>query len=89
MTVEIEQNRLIAYLLGKLSEDEASSLESLYFSDDAAHDELLTAEDELIDRYVAGELRAADRERFEKLFLTEPSRRQRVEIATELRKRFE
>jgi anti-sigma factor RsiW len=85
---EIDQDRLIAYLLGKLSEQEESSLEALYFSDEAAHEELLAAEDELIDRYVAGELQGTDRERFERLFLTDPTRRERVEIARELRKKW-
>ena len=86
--MEIEQDRLIAYLLGKLSEQEEGSLEALYFSDEAAHEALLAAEDELIDCYVAGELPGADRDRFERLFLIDPTRRERVEIASELRKKW-
>jgi hypothetical protein len=74
------------YLLGELDEHERARVEEQYFGDDGAFDELLVVEDELIDAYVADRLTPAEQRRFEKLFLTTPSRRERVAFARSLRK---
>jgi len=78
------QDRMNAYLLGELSDEEQAPLEDLYFADDAAHQELLAAEDELIDSYARGELRGSRRERFERLFLGSARRREKLALAREL-----
>lgn len=69
------------YLLGDLSEAEQTTLEDEYFADDEIFGQMLAVEDDLIDAYVHGELPAAEREQFERRFLTTPQRRARVEFA--------
>jgi len=81
-----DHTRLTDYLLGRLSPEEATSIEERYLADPAFHDELRAAERDLIDRYVQGEL--SDAEEFETRFLSSPSRRQRVEFARALNHRL-
>jgi hypothetical protein len=69
------------YLLGQLSEEDAICLEEEYVADDDTFEEMEVAEDEIIDAYVRKELSRADRKRFEKLLVTAPRIRKRVEIA--------
>ena len=52
------------YLLGTLSEDDRVRLEERYFSDDSLFEEIEIAEEELIDKYVRGELSTSDADRF-------------------------
>lgn len=75
---------LVRYLLGQLSEDDQPQLEEEYFSDDDVFERLCTLEDELIDRYVRGELSGAQREGFEKRLLQSPEQRERIEFARSL-----
>ncbi len=72
---------MVRYLLGELSEEEGAQLEDEYFARDDFFEQLLAAEDDLIDSYVCGELSANKRARFEKHFLSTPRRRERVEFA--------
>ena len=72
------------YLLGLSSEAERERLESEYFADEDAFQEMLTAEDDLIDAYVRNELSANERRRFEERFLTSPQARERVQFARTL-----
>jgi hypothetical protein len=66
MDLELEQReRLTAYLLGKLPEPERLELAARYFEDDELFDRLLEVEDDLLDRYVRGQLDGADRKGFE------------------------
>jgi len=78
-----QEEMMFRYLLGagELPAREAERFEDEYFGDDETFALLLAAEDELIDRYLRGDLDAADRERFEKHFLLSPRRRQKVENA--------
>jgi hypothetical protein len=69
------------YLLGTLSEEERAHLEEGYFSDDGKFEELEIAEDELIDRYVRGELSKSDQERFEITLAGSPRVMERVQFA--------
>jgi hypothetical protein len=74
------------YLLGDLSEEEKTRLEESYFADDNLFEQLLAAEDDLIDDYVQGQLIGHERALFEKRFLNSPERRQRVALARGLMK---
>jgi len=69
------------YLLGELSETEEAQLEQQYLRDEALHQELLLAEDELIEAFLRNELPAEERRRFENHFLASPVRRERLETA--------
>lgn len=72
------------YLLGGLDEGERDRVEERYQADDDFYLRLRVAEDELLDAYAAGELSGADREMFERAYLTNPSRLRRVEANREL-----
>ncbi len=73
-----------AFLLGNLSEAERTELEDGFLAQDDFYQELLIAEDELIDAYVRGELPAPERAVFEQRRLTSPHLRERVEFAQTL-----
>ena len=81
------EQRMFRYLLeaDKLPVLEKERFEDEYFSDDETFELLLAAEDELIDRYLRGDLDERQRERFENFFLISPRRRQKVENARTLR----
>ena len=69
------------YLQGTLSDEERSRLEERYFSDDAEFEEIEIAEEELIDRYVRGELSEVERNQFETTLAASPRLTERVEFA--------
>ncbi|HJY29365.1 MAG TPA: anti-sigma factor [Pyrinomonadaceae bacterium] len=69
------------YLLGTLSEEERARLEERYFSDDKEFEEIEIAEDELIDRYVRGELTGTDLKQFEQAVALSPRLMERIEFA--------
>jgi hypothetical protein len=77
--------RLRRYLLGDLVESDQAVIEQEYFADDDAFERLVEAENDLIDAYVAAELSAEERARFEQVFLTTAARRERVAFARSLR----
>lgn len=79
-----EEAELYRYLLGEGSELERARLEEVYFADDEAFEQVLIAEEELIDAYAHGELSAAESARFEERFLNSPKGRERVKFALEL-----
>lgn len=68
------------YLLGELSEAEAANLEEKCFDDRELFDDLVAAQEELIFRYLRGQLDLSEWERFERAFLSSPRRRERVEF---------
>jgi hypothetical protein len=76
---------LIRYLLEELPEDQVEQIEQKYFSSDESFEEVEHAEAELIDLYVSGALQPRQRQKFEKLYLSVPKRRQRVQFAEALR----
>ncbi|HEV2861122.1 MAG TPA: hypothetical protein VGX48_08960 [Pyrinomonadaceae bacterium] len=78
-----EQN-LGRYLLGEMSDAERSELERAYFEDPRLFEQLVQAENELVDAY-ARELLPPERcERFERHYLTHPARRERARFARSL-----
>ena len=79
-----ETARARRYLLGEASEEESASLEQEYFERQEALERIEAAEDDLIEDYLAGQLTAADRERFERGYLSAPAHRVRVETVRRL-----
>ncbi len=82
---QIEDESLVRYLLGQSGETAADRIERDYFNDDEFYERLEVVEAELIDAYVHGRLSAEDREQFEKYFLRDAERSERVEFAREWR----
>ncbi len=76
---EIEDQMLTRYLLGELSAEEQDRLEEQLFAGER-YEELLAAEEDLIEASARGKLSMRERERFEKHFLASPERRARVEF---------
>jgi anti-sigma factor RsiW len=72
------------YLLGELSDSEQAALEEKYFSDPQVFDEMVKAENELVDNYARGRLNPESREKFEQYYLAHPKRRERAEFAQTL-----
>lgn len=83
----IDRDRLFRYLLGQLPEPEQEQLEQQYFADGDCFAQVASAEDDLIDLYVMGQLAPRDRARFESHFLAgNAERRHKVAFARSLRK---
>lgn len=81
-----EQDVLRRYLLGDLPAESQRSLEERLMTDGGLYEELLMAEDDLVDQYLAGTLAARAREAFERSFLATPERRHKLSFAAALRK---
>jgi hypothetical protein len=75
---------IVKYLLGRLSDDEVERLDSLSFVDDEFSHRLQAVEDDLIDSYVNDELSDQDLERFHSHYLLTPRRREKVHFAKAL-----
>jgi len=88
MTTE-EQKQTRQYLLGNLSQENLAELEERLLRDKGFYEELLVAEDELIDEYLADCLSGADRERVESYFLIAPERQQKLRFSRAFRKYIE
>lgn len=84
---DARDRRLIAYLLGQMSEAERTQLEDQYFAEDARFEYLAAVETDLIDSYVRGELAEPDRARFEQRFPRSPRLRARIALARQLQAR--
>jgi hypothetical protein len=69
------------FLLGGMTEAERERLEAEYFADDDAFQEMLEAEDDLIDAYARGELSPSERRQFEQRFLNSSEGRERMQFA--------
>ena len=81
-----EQNAVQQYLLGLLPPEQQPALEERLLTDEAFFNELLIAEDELIDHYLSGRVSGAERESFESHFLLPPERRKKLRFARALRR---
>lgn len=73
-----EQRTIRQYLLGELAEERRQQLEESLLTSDELFQELLMAEDELVDDYAAGLLDERERERFERHFLSTSERLQKL-----------
>ena len=68
------------YLLGNLEESSKTQLEERLLNDAQLFEEVLIAEDELVDHYVAGRLSVDDKVRFESHFLVTPDRVRKMQF---------
>ena len=84
MNEDIDDITIARYFLVELSEPEMTRIEIAYFRDSALFGRILAVEKNLISRYLSGEMRAKDRESFERHFLQNPERRKRVDDARSL-----
>lgn len=74
------------FLLGSVSDTERAEIEDGFLVSDDAYQELLIAEDDLIDAHARGELSASESNLFARKLLTSSRLRERVEFAQILRK---
>jgi Arc/MetJ family transcription regulator len=79
-------DRLVRFLLGELGPEEQEGLEAEFFARDDAFEELLAAEDDLIDAYAGGALTGDRRVRFEARYLGTREGQERVEFSRALRR---
>ncbi|MEO6393067.1 MAG: hypothetical protein ABIP75_14560 [Pyrinomonadaceae bacterium] len=79
--MDVNEKILIGYLLGELPEGERSALEERYFADSRIFDQLVAAENKLVDKYARGQLTDDLRVRLERTYLADPARRDRVKFA--------
>ncbi len=85
--MKTKQNNLAArFLLGKLTEEENVKIEVEFFSENNHFENIIIAENDLIDEYVNGSLSPEDKRLFENRLLLNPRQRQRVEFAKTLAK---
>ena len=76
--------RLTQYLLGMGTPAERERLESEYFTDDEVFEQMLMAEEELIDDYVRDELSDKERRQLEEHLVNSPYVGERVQFARTL-----
>ena len=87
MKVNSEEREAIRqYLLGGMPGAELTELEERILTDDNFYEELLIAEDELIDQYLVGALSQPERNGFVSHFLCTDERREKVRFSKTLRK---
>lgn len=77
----IDDERLVQYLLGALSEQDTERLDELSIADDGIALRLRTLENDLVDGFVRGELSDSVSEQFRASFLASPHRRRKVDFA--------
>ena len=80
----ITEERINAYLLGELPEEEAERFEDECFAGENWPGQLNLAEEDLIDEYLRGALTPERRRRFEESYLTTDARVERVRMAAAL-----
>ncbi len=73
-----------AYLLGTLEEDQRTQLEEGILSEPQIYEELLIAEEELIDQFLAGDLSKIETDQFEKHFLITADRQKKLRFGSML-----
>ena len=80
-----EQNPIRLYLLGKPDERGRDEFEQRLFADDEFLEEVMAAEDQLIDDFLTGDLTPNEVAMFEKNFLVTDERRQKLRLGKTLR----
>jgi hypothetical protein len=76
-----EQQTVREYLLGLAPEGDSAHVEEQLLTDDAFYEELLIAEDELIDQYLNAALSPTEHHSFETHFLAAPERHRKLSFA--------
>ena len=85
MDHKLEDKSLIrSYLLGDLAEAERQVIEQRMITADEFYNQVLLAEDELVEEYALGRLTGKDKERFEASFLSTPEGREHVKLTADL-----
>jgi hypothetical protein len=79
-----DDSALTRYLCGTSTEEEKTSLEERFFREDDLFDQLLEAEDDLVDSFARGTLPSGLRDAFEKRVADSPALRERVAFARSL-----
>lgn len=81
---ELRDERLVDYLLGRLSDEEAQSYDERSIADEEFVWHLRDVENDLIDAYVRGLLTGEACTRFKTVYMASPRRRERVMFARSL-----
>jgi hypothetical protein len=81
---ELRDERLVDYLLGRLSDEEAQRYDERSIADDEFVWRLRDVENDLIDAYVRGLLTGETCARFRTVYMASPRRRERVMFARTL-----
>jgi hypothetical protein len=79
-----DDEQLVRYLLGLLTDEEAERLDELSIANDEFAWRLHAVEDDLVDGYVSGSLGGDVREQFERSYLASDRRREKVRVAEAL-----
>jgi len=82
--VTLTNDAVIRYLLGEMADAERDEFETRLFQDEALFQQVAALDDDLVDAYVAGDLRAKDLERVRRSLLSTPRGQERVEFARAL-----
>jgi CHAT domain-containing protein len=80
-----EHDPIRRYLLGDLDDGEREAFERRLFADDGFLEEILAAEDQLIDDFLTADLTAEEAAMFEKNFLVTEERRRKLRLGKSLR----
>lgn len=75
---------LKSYLLGTNSEPERTAIDRSLLTNEDVFEQVLLAEDELIEAYLRQELSAIEQTQFEQCFLADPERQQKLRLARAL-----
>ena len=87
MTPTVEfQERIRRYLLGQLSDGASEEFEQQVIMDEDLFEELLVAEDEIIDEYLSEKLDGGERTAFEQHFLATTERQEKLRFARALQR---
>ncbi|MBI3650663.1 MAG: hypothetical protein HY231_06400 [Acidobacteria bacterium] len=76
--------KLGAFLLRQLPEAESAAIEAQFFADAESFERVCEVENQLVDRYVRGQLSHKEQGLFERHYLVTPARRQKVAFAKAL-----
>src|SRR6185436_16077144 len=80
-----EQDPIRLYLLGNFEDRGKEEFERRLFADDEFLEEVMAAEDQLIDDFLTGDLSTDEAAMFEKNFLVTEERRQKLRLGKTLR----
>lgn len=86
MALNDHQSTIRRYLLRQLTDDAQERIEQRLLTEEDVFEEVEIAEDELIDEYLAETLSQEERQTFERDFLANPERRQKLRFAKALRR---
>lgn len=84
MSRTIEDEDIIQYLLGNLSEEDRNRVEERFVADADYYEYLESVEEELISDYLRHRLSAGERKRFEKYFLASRRNAEKMEIVRDI-----